>query len=76
VIKEYRIDPRNTWDVAMDRFRYEWNDSCSINLRFVTFAQRHGDGTYTYIRLAGHPTGMVIDAQYDIFMRDWQSVQP
>lgn len=73
MIKEYRIDPEAVWDDAKQGYRMNWGARCSVDLRYVTSAQP--EETFTYIRYVGHPTGMAIDAPYEQFMRDWQSVK-
>jgi hypothetical protein len=73
VIKEYRCDP--DMYVANDGWRAEWHDAISIDLRYVTSAKPYGKPLATIVTLVGQVGGRVIDVEYEVFCRDWQSVK-
>jgi hypothetical protein len=78
MIKEYRTDPdieyRNNPDGGSSVEYLTWHHRVAVDLRYVTTATPYIAGS-TCIGVVGRISTFAIDVEYEVFVRDWQSVK-
>lgn len=78
MIKEYRTDLdveyRNNPDGGPSIEHRTWYHRVAVDLRYVTTATPYIGGS-TCIGVVGRISTFAIDAEYETFLRDWQSVK-